>query len=229
MTVSRLRDIPGIGVDKVGDAADAAADPRFLRLENLETDLRPPQVALEATHAAIDGDDANSYLPFQGHLALREAACAHVAAITGRGYDPGTQCVSVAGGLNGILNTLLATVEPGQEVVVCDPIYAGLVNRIRLVGGVPRFVPAEVTENGWTVDAERLAAAVGPKTAAVLMMGPAMPTGLVLDDRHWSALAVACERYDAWLIYDAAMERLRFDGLGPSHPARHEALAARTI
>ena len=108
MTVSRLRDIPGIGVDKVGDAADAAADPRFLRLENLDTDLRPPEVALEATHAAIDRDDANSYLPFQGHLALREAACAHVAAITGRSYDPGTQCVSVAGGLNGILNVLLA-------------------------------------------------------------------------------------------------------------------------
>jgi aspartate/methionine/tyrosine aminotransferase len=140
MTVSRLRDIPGIGVDKVGDAADAAADPQFLRLENLDTDLRPPQVALEATHAAIDRDDANSYLPFQGHLVLREAACAHVAAITGRSYDPGTQCVSVAGGLNGILNVLLATVEPGQEVVICDPVYAGLVNRIRLAGGVPRFV-----------------------------------------------------------------------------------------
>ena len=66
MTVSRLRHIPGIGVDKVGDAADAAADPRFLRLENLDTDLRPPEVALEATRAAIDRDDANSYLPFQG-------------------------------------------------------------------------------------------------------------------------------------------------------------------
>jgi aspartate/methionine/tyrosine aminotransferase len=61
-----------------------------------------------ATHAAVDRDEANSYLPFQGHLALREAACAHVAAITGRSYDPGTQCVSVAGGLIGILNVLLA-------------------------------------------------------------------------------------------------------------------------
>jgi hypothetical protein len=106
MTVSRLRDIPGIGVDEVGDAADAAADPRFLRLENLDTNLRPPQVALEATHAAIDRDDANSYLPFQGHLALREAACGYVTAATGRSYDPRTQCVSVAGGLNGILNVL---------------------------------------------------------------------------------------------------------------------------
>ena len=142
MTVSRLRDIPGIGVDAVGDAADAAADPDILRLENLDTDLRPPRVALEMTRAAIDDDAANSYLPFQGHLALREAAAAHVGRLAGRSYDPVTGCVGVAGGLNGILNALLATVEPGQEVVLGDPVYAGLVNRVRLAGGVPRFVPA---------------------------------------------------------------------------------------
>ena len=229
MTVSRLRDIPGIGVDVIGDAADAAADPDFLRLENLDTDIRPPQVALAATRAAIDDDAANSYLPFQGHRSLLAAAAAHVGRIAGRHYDAGTECVSVAGGLNGILNTLLATVEPGQEVVLCDPIYAGLVNRVRLAGGVPRFVPAQAAEGGWTVDPDQLAAAVGPRTAAVLMMGPAMPTGLVLDDRHWSALAAACERHDAWLIYDAAMERIRFDGRPPSHPAAHDGLAARTI
>ena len=84
MSVSRLRDIPGIGVDKVGDAADATHDPRFLRLENLDTDLRPPAVALEVTRRAIDDDSANSYLPFQGHLGLREAAAAHVGASPGR-------------------------------------------------------------------------------------------------------------------------------------------------
>ena len=235
MTVSRLRDIPGIGVDVVGDAADAAADPDILRLENLDTDLRPPRVALEVTRAAIDDDAANSYLPFQGHLALREAAAAHVGRLAGRAYDPVTGCVSVAGGLNGILNALLATVEPGQEVVLCDPVYAGLVNRVRLAGGVPRFVPATPSKGGgevgggWTVDPERLAAAVGPGTAAVLMMGPSMPTGLVLDERHWSALAGALERHPAWLIYDAAMERIRFDGRPASHPAAHPGLAGRTI
>ncbi|MFB4313937.1 pyridoxal phosphate-dependent aminotransferase [Actinomadura sp. 21ATH] len=227
--MTRLRDIPGIGVDIVGDAADAAGDPEFLRLENLDTDLRPPAVAIAATRAAIDDDAANSYLPFHGHRSLRAAAAAHVGRICGRAYDADTECVGVAGGLNGVLNTLLATVEPGQEVVLCDPVYAGLVNRVRLAGGVPRFVPAQPTAAGWTVDAERLAAAVGPDTAAVLMMGPAMPTGLVLDDRHWCALADACERHDAWLIYDAAMERIRFDGRPPSHPAVHDGLARRTI
>jgi aspartate/methionine/tyrosine aminotransferase len=229
MTVSRLRGIPGIGVDAIGDAADAAADPDFLRLENLDTDIRPPAVALAATRAAVDDDAANSYLPFQGHRSLRAAAAAHVSRICGQPYDPATECVSVAGGLNGILNTLLATVEPGQEVVLCDPIYAGLVNRVILAGGVPRFVPAEPGAGGWTIDPQRLAGAVGPRTAAVLMMGPAMPTGLLLDDGHWSALADACERHDAWLLYDAAMERIRFDDRGPSHPAAHPGLAPRTI
>jgi aspartate/methionine/tyrosine aminotransferase len=234
MTVSRLRDIPGIGVDVVGDAADAAGDPDILRLENLDTDLRPPRAAVELTRAAVDDDGANSYLPFQGHRALREAAAAHVGRLAGRRYDPGAECVIVAGGLNGILNALLATVESGQEVVLTDPIYAGLVNRVRLAGGVPRFVPAAAVTgagptSGWTVDPERLAAAVGPATAAVLMMGPSMPTGLVLGDAHWSALAAALERHPAWLIYDAAMERIRFDGLPPSHPAAHPGLAGRTI
>ncbi|QWF76730.1 Arginine--pyruvate transaminase AruH [Amycolatopsis sp. CA-230715] len=229
MTVSRLRDIPGIGVDVLGDAADAAGDPDLLRLENLDTDLRPPPVAIAATTAALADDTANSYLPFQGRKSLREAAAAHVGRIAGRSYDPDTECVSVAGGLNGILNTLLAIVEPGDEVVLCDPIYAGLVNRVRLAGGVPRFVPAEPGAHGWHVDPGRLADAVGPRTAAVLMMGPAMPTGLVLGEPHWSALATACARHDAWLVYDAAMERIRFDGLPPSHPASHEGLAGRTI
>jgi aspartate/methionine/tyrosine aminotransferase len=229
MTMSRLRQIPGIGVDVIGDAADAAADPDILRLENLDTDLRPPQVALDATRVAVDDDAANSYLPFQGHAALREAAATHVGRLAGRCYDPVTECVSVAGGLNGILNALLATVEPGQEVVLCDPIYAGLVNRVRLAGGVPRFVPAVATAGGWETDPGQLAAAVGPQTAAVLMMGPSMPTGLVLDERHWSALAGALERHPAWLIYDAAMERIRFDGRPPSHPAAHPGLAERTI
>jgi aspartate/methionine/tyrosine aminotransferase len=231
MTVARLRGIPGIGVDVVGDAADAAADPDILRLENLDTDLRPPRVAVELTRSAVDDDAANSYLPFQGHRALREAASAHVGRLAGRRYDPAGECVIVAGGLNGILNTLLATVEPGQEVVLTDPIYAGLVNRVRLAGGVPRFVPATAVPGagGWTVDPERLAAAVGPATAAVLMMGPSMPTGLVLGDSHWSALAAALGNHPAWLIYDAAMERIRFDGRPPSHPAAHPGLAGRTI
>jgi aspartate/methionine/tyrosine aminotransferase len=231
VTVSRLRHIPGIGVDKLGDAADAAADPRFLRLENLDTDIPPPAIAREVTHAVIEQDDANSYLPFQGHIALRAAAAAHVGLIAGRSYDPVTECVSAAGGLNGILNVLLAVVEPGQEVVICDPVYAGLVNRIRLAGGVPRHVRCTPGVTGWSTDPGELAAAIGPSTAALLLMSPVMPSGAMLGPEHYEAIAGPVSRYGAWVIYDAAMERIRFDGgdAASSHPARHPGLAARTI
>lgn len=229
MTVSRLRHIPGIGVNHVGDRADAADDPDMLRSENLDTDLAPPAVALEATRRAIGDDDANSYLPFEGHTSLRAAAAAHVSRISGVEYDPTEQCVSVAGSLNGILNTLLAMVEPGQEVVIGDPIYAGLVNRIRLAGGVPRHVPARPTADGWHTDPNELAGAIGPATAAILLMGPAMPTGALLDAEQLDAIAEPADRHRAWVIYDAAMERIRFDGSPPVHPASHPALAERTI
>lgn len=227
--MSRLQHIPGIGVDKIGDAADAVRDPRFLRLENLDTDLPPPAVAREVTHAAVEQDDANSYLPFQGHRALREAVAEHVSVITGNHYDPGTQCVSVAGGLNGILNVLLATVEPGQEVVICDPVYAGLVNRIRLAGGIPRHVHCVPATPGWATDPDELSAAIGPRTAAVLLMSPVMPTGALLAGEHFDAIAGPVNRHGAWVIWDAAMERVRFDGRPPAHPAAHPGLTSRTI
>src|SRR5262249_58707106 len=92
------------------------------------------------------------------------------------------------GGLNGILNVLL-TVEPGQEVVICDPVYAGLVNRICLVGGVPRFVSCTPGPGGWATDPGELAAAIGPRTAAVLLMSPVLPTAALLDREHFDAIA----------------------------------------
>lgn len=229
MSVSRLRHIPGIGVDAMGDAADGANDPDLLRLENLDTDLRPPQIAIDVTKRAIDDDEANSYLPFPGHHDLREAAAAHVGSTAGRAYDPETECVSVAGGLNGVLNTLLATVEPGQEVVLTDPIYAGLINRVRLVGGVPRYVPSRPSDSGWAVDPEELASAVGPRTAAVLLMAPAMPTGAMLGDDHFTALAGPVRAHGTWIIWDAAMERIRFDDEPTEHPASRPELASSTI
>jgi aspartate/methionine/tyrosine aminotransferase len=112
-------------------------------------------------------------------------------------------------GLNGILNVLLATVEPGQEVVICDPVYAGLVNRIRLAGGVPRFVSCIPGPGGWATDPDELAAAIGPRTAAVLLMSPVMPTGAVLGGEHFDAIAGPVSRHRAWVIWDAAMERIR--------------------
>lgn len=229
MTVSRLKDIPGIGVDKMGDAADAQRNRDILRLENLDTDLRPPAEAIARTHAAIGDDDANSYLPFTGQTALREAVVARMRRSTGSDFDPHTECIVSAGGLAGILNVLLSILEPGDEVVLTDPTYAGLINRVRLAGGVPKFARLAPGAHGWRLDLDSLASAVGPRTRALLVMSPSMPSGFVANAQEWDAIASHCRSANAWLVYDAAMERIVFDGHPVIHPAALADMRERTI
>ncbi|VVE66760.1 aspartate aminotransferase [Pandoraea anapnoica] len=229
MTVSRLKKIPGIGVDRVGDAADSLGDPDNFRLENLDTDLRPPAVALARTREAIDDDAANSYLPFTGLRPLREAAAARVGRSAGTEYDPASECIISAGGLTGILNVLLALLEPGDEVVLTDPIYAGLINRVHLAGGVPKFARLSPEPEGWRLDLDSLAAAVGPRTKALLIVSPSMPTGYVPTLEEWQAIVEHCVQRNIWLIYDAAMERILFGGRTVVHPATFPGMRDRTI
>jgi N-succinyldiaminopimelate aminotransferase len=226
---ARLKDIAGIGVDRMGSIADASGRD-FLRLENLDTDIPPDAAAIERTRAAAAEDGANSYLPFVGQTRLRDAAARHVGALSGIRYSGERNCVIAAGGLSGILNVLLATVDVGDEVIVTDPTYAGLINRVRLAGGVPRFVRFTFTPGApWRLDRVSLRAAVGPKTRAMLLMSPSMPSGGFLDAADWQLVAQLCVEHDLTLILDAAMERLLFDQREIVHPAGLPGMAERTI
>ena len=229
MPVSRLAGMAGIGVDRIGNLADQSQDGAILRLENLDTDLRPPPGVEEATRQAVAEDDANSYLPFLGADPLRQAAAALVSRLSGVEYDWRNSTIVSAGGLNGILNVLLALLEPGDEVILTDPIYIGLVNRVRLAGGVPVFAPYQIEDGVWRLDCERLRQAVTAKTKVLLMMSPAMPTGAVCTRQDWDSICAACREADAWLLYDSAMERILFDGLEYMHPAAFPGMAQRTI
>lgn len=229
MPVSRLKHITRIGVEQMGDLADSLDDPEVLRLENLDTDLRPPQTALDFTKRAIDDDDANSYLPFLGLASLRQAAADLVGKSSGQNYDWKTECVISAGGCAGILNVLLATLEPGDEVLMTDPIYVGLINRVRLAGGVPRFVPLLPSADGWRLDADALARIDPGPVKAALMMSPSMPSGAVLSNEEWQAVTEFCRLADCWLINDSAMESILYDDLAVIHPASFAGMRDRTI
>jgi len=226
---ARLDHLHGIGVDRMGALGDRAKTD-LLRLENLDVDIPPDPEALARAREAIDRDDSNSYLPFVGHQRLRDVAARHVSMMSGVSYSGDRHCIISAGGLSGILNVLLATVDVGDEVIVTDPTYVGLVNRVRLVGAIPKFVPFIFTPGGdWTFDRARLQEAVGPKTTAMLLMSPSMPGGGYLDEDDWRAVADLCRSRDLLLILDAAMERLVFDRRPLVHPASLPGMAERTI
>ncbi len=227
-TVSRLKNIPGIGVDRMGNAADETGDPAVLRLENLDTDIPPPPVAIEVTKKGIGQDENNSYLPFLGQNELRKAVTNRIARLNHLTYDWQTECIISAGGMSGILNCLLALLEPGDEVIVTDPTYAGIINRIRLANGTPVFVPLIPSPSGWRLDLQALDKAASPRTR-MIVISPGMPTGHILTKGEWEAVARIAQQTDSWLLYDAAMERILYDNRPLIHPASLPNMRERTI
>jgi len=229
----RLEPIRGFGIDRVAAAVEqpARASSRWpvLRMENLDTDLPLPPEAVGVTARSLETPEANSWLPFTGDMQLREAIAAFLAARTGHPYDPEREIVITCGGLEGILDTLLVTVDPGDEVIVTDPTYAGLVNRVHLVGGTPKEVPFRAVEGEWRLDRDALAGAIGERTTSMLLMSPSMPSGGTFDEEDWRLVCDLCRERDLFLVYDAAMERILYDGRPLHHPLHFDGMAERTV
>jgi aspartate/methionine/tyrosine aminotransferase len=229
----RLEPIRGFGIDRVAAAADeparASSQWPVLRMENLDTDLPLPPEAVRVTAESLETPEANSWLPFTGDLDLRAAIAVFLAERTGHSYDPEREIVITCGGMEGLLNALLVTVDPGDDVVVTDPTYAGIVNRVHLAGGTPKLVPFRAESGEWRLDRDALVAAVGDATAGMMLMSPSMPSGGTFDEEDWRLVCDLCRDRDLFLIYDSAMERLLFDGRPLVHPLHHEGMAERTI
>jgi N-succinyldiaminopimelate aminotransferase len=198
-------------------------------MENLDTDIPPPSVALEATRAAVGEDDANSWLPFNGRADLKEAVAEYVQRRGGPAYDPLREIVITCGEGEAMLDALFCLTDPGDEVILTDPTYAGMLNRVRLVGAEPRLVPLHSETGTWRLDLDVLAATVGERTRAVFVNNASFPTGWVASDEEWEAIASLCVERDLWLLYWGGYEGVLFDGLTPRQPAALPGMRDRTV
>ena len=178
----RLAHITGIGVDRMGAIADSGTRD-LLRLENLDTDVPPDPEAVERTRRAARLDDDNSYLPFVGQAHLRNAAAAHVSRLSGVAYSGERNVVIAAGGLCGILNVLLATIETAADEIRClgvtaaNPDWVALnhlnIAANRLYDDLWKFVGQVVASQ--TIGGDRQPV---PQVASTMAMGRrSMPAG----------------------------------------------------
>jgi aspartate/methionine/tyrosine aminotransferase len=227
MGVRRLDHIPGFNIDRV--AAAAGNDPDMLRLENLDTDIPPPDDALEATRAAIGEDEANSWLPFTGRDDLKEAVAAYIERRGGPSYDGPREIVITSGEGDAMLDALFSLTDPGDEVILTDPTYAGMINRVRLVGAVPRLVPLQVVDGEWRLDVDSLPGAVTDRTRVIFVNNASFPSGWVASDAEWDAITSLCVSSDLWLLYWAGFEAILFDGREIRHPAALPNMRDRTV
>lgn len=124
--------------------------------------------------------------------------------------------------------TFLVALDPGDEVLVTDPAYCNYVSQIALAGAVPVSVPTE-PERGYLPTAEALAAAISPRTRALLLNSPANPTGAVFPRDLWHAVAELVRRHDLLLVSDEAYEALVYGDMRNVSPASLPGLADRTV
>ena len=175
-----------------------------------EPDFDTPEFIKQAVVAAL-GRGETKYTATNGSAALRQAICDKFARENELCYTPDQIAVS-SGAKQIIFNAMMATLDPGDEVIVPAPFWASYPEIVRIAGGVPVFAPCSEA-NGFTLTPEDLAAAIGPRTKWLFLNSPGNPSGAAYDvDRLRALAAVLLDRPQVWVMSDDIYEHLLFDG-----------------
>ena len=169
----------------------------------------------------------NQYPPMPGIPALREAIAAKVEALYGHRYDAQSEITVTAGATQALLTALLAITQPGDEVIVLEPCYDSYVPGIRMANAVP--VPVSLDPHSHAPDFDRIAAAITPRTRAIMINTPHNPSGTVRSDADMLRLQELLHGTDIIVISDEVYEHMVFDGQPHASASRYPALAARSI
>jgi methionine transaminase len=169
----------------------------------------------------------NQYPPMAGVPSLREAVASKIEALYGRRYDPATEVSITAGATQAILTAILAIVHPGDEVIVLDPCYDSYEPNIVLAGG--RAVHVPLTPGTFRPDFDRIAAAITPRTRALIVNTPHNPSATVWSADDMQRLAALLRDTDVLLIADEVYEHMVYDGAAHQSVSRWPELAARSF
>ncbi|HVW50986.1 MAG TPA: pyridoxal phosphate-dependent aminotransferase [Trinickia sp.] len=184
-----------------------------------------PRIVESVSRAMRDGH--NQYPPMAGVAPLREAIARKIEAIHGRAYDPQTEITVTAGATQALLTTILATVHPGDEVVVLEPTYDSYVPSIELAGGKPVFVTLEAPD--YAIDFDRLASAITPRTRLLLINTPHNPSGTVWHAADMRRLEEIVRATNVLILSDEVYEHMVYDGAPHESVARYPELARRSF
>ena len=171
-------------------------------------DTDGPEDVLQAAAAALF-DGRNQYPPMPGVPELRQAVATHNRRFYGIPATP-DQVVVTCGATEAIAACLTALLDPGDEVVLIEPLYDTYLPVVRLLGAVPRLVRLEPPD--WALPEAALAASFGPRTKAILFNTPMNPTGKVFTTGELGLIADLLKRHDAYAICDEVYEHLTFGG-----------------
>jgi len=184
-----------------------------------------PALPAAVAHAMQQGH--NQYPPMTGVPALRQAVAAKMQALYGLKVDADSEVTVTAGATQAILTAILAVVHPGDEVIVLEPCYDSYVPNIELAGG--KVVRVPLTPGSFRPDFAAIAAAITPRTRALLINSPHNPSGMCWTAAEMQQLQDLLAPTDVLLISDEVYEHIVFDGQRHESAARYPGLAARAF
>ena len=170
-------------------------------------DLGPQDVRAKAADALMNG--SNQYPPMMGVAELRAAVAAHYRRFQGLELDAQTQVMITSGATEALAGALMALIEPGDEVVLFQPLYDAYLPMVRRAGGVAKFVTLRPPQ--WRFSEADLAAVFSDRTKLVLFNNPLNPAGIVFDAAALALLARFCIVHDVVAICDEVWEHVIFD------------------
>jgi len=189
-------------------------------------DFPAPAAVKDAACAAIAAD-INQYAVTWGARPLREAVAREFTRRYGLEVIADEQVTVCCGSTEAMMSTMLAIIDPGDEVIVFEPFYENYGPDAILSGATPRYVTLH--EPAWTFDPDELAAAFNEKTKAIIINTPNNPTGKVFSREELEAIAVLCRKWDAIAISDEIYEHIIYDGHRHIPIATIEGMADRTV
>lgn len=191
-----------------------------------EPDFMTPDHVKEAGKKAID-DNFSKYSPVPGYLSLRKAIANKLKRENNLNYSA-SEVIVGTGGKQGVCNTILALINPGDEVIIPAPYWVSYPQMVKLAGGEPVIVPAGI-EQDFKVTADQLKAAITSRTKFIILCSPSNPTGSVYTKGELEALAkIVLEHNDLFVLSDEIYEHINYIGCHASIAAC-EGMKERTI
>ncbi len=172
-------------------------------------DFPAPQPIKDAACQAIQRD-INQYAITWGASNLRQAIAEHASWYLGLEVDPETEITVTCGSTEAMLVTLLALMNPGDEVILTEPFYENYWPDCVLAGATPRYLP--IRPPHWTFDPDELAACFNDRTKAIILCNPNNPTGTVFSREELEQVAALCRKWDVIAITDEIYEHIIYDG-----------------
>lgn len=188
-------------------------------------DVGPENLRQAAANAVIDGP--NQYPPMMGLPELRQAVAAHNKRFYDLDVDWQTEVMITSGATEALADCLLALIEPGDEVVLIEPLYDCYLPMVKRAGGIPKLV--RIAPPKWELDIQAIADAFSDKTKLILLNSPHNPSGKVFTNDELQTIADLVIKHDAYAVCDEVYEHIIYDGVQHKPLMTYDGMRDRTI